>query len=288
MMLAVAIALVCAGWALAACGNGWLGRALRSPLTLRAGAVCLASIVLLYLIAGALWRLGRGRRRADGSAGTAAIEFVLLFPIALSIVLVMIQSMLVVVGNIVVHYSAFAAARAAVVHVPEKLSYEEPRNVVADPAYSGKFHRIRCAAVEAVKGVSAGKQGAGGSGGSGGAIVLEQGIDRFFSLYDRPSPRWVRTMLPSKYEYAWDYTEVSLQPPDNGQQYGDHEDLTVSVRHMLYLSMPYARALFGKPLPGGTGDYATEATATYTLTNQGVEDEIDVEVFPRYVGRSQQ
>ena len=41
-------------------------------------------------------------------------------------------------------------------------------------------------------------------------------------------------------------------------------------------------------MPAGDGDYATEAFATYTLTNQGVEDEIDVEVFPRYVGRGEE
>jgi len=278
---------LCAAWAWAACGDNWLGRALRDELSLKAGAAALLSLVGLYLVVGVIWRLGRARRRPGEESGTAAIEFVLLFPIALCIVLVMIQSVLVVTGNIVVHYAAYAAARAAVVWVPEKVSYDEPRNVVADPAYSAKMLHIRGAAVDVLKAVSASGKGAGGAGEAPGSLVVKDGYDRFFSLHNRPTPRWVHTMLPGKYDYAWEYTEVTLAPPADGEKYADHEDLTVSVRHWLYLSVPYAKRFFGDRLPSGRGDYATEATATYTLTNQGVEDEIDVEVFPRYVGRGQ-
>jgi len=287
-IVAVALLGVCALWVAGARGDGWFARSLRSPLTIRAGVVCLVSVVLLYVVGGVLLHLARGRGRADGKAGTAAIEMVLLFPIALCIILVMIQSMLVVTGNIVVHYAAYAAARSAAVQVPERVSYEEPRNVVLDPENSAKFHRVRSAAVGVMTAVSAGEAGAGGSGGSGGAVLLQEGLDRFFASYDRATPRWVATVLAAKYEYAWDYTEVTLRPPADGEKYADHEDLSVGVRHMLYLSVPYAKRIFGGEMPAGDGDYATEAFATYTLTNQGVEDEIDVEVFPRYVGRGEE
>ena len=287
-VLAGAVVVVCAAWGAGAAGGGWLGRALRDPLTIRAGAAALASALVLYLLVAAMRRLGRARRAAGGEEGTAAIEFVLLLPIALAIVLIMIQSLLVVTGNVAVHYSAYAAARAATVWVPEKVSYEEPRNVVSDPEYSAKFHRIRCAAAEAVKAVSAGKSGAGGATDTGAGLLVTEGLDRFFSLYEKRTPRWVHTMLQAKCNYAWHFTEVTLVPPADGERYEDHEDLTVFVRHMLYLSVPYANRFFGDPLPGGDGDYATEATARYTLTNQGVEDEIDVEVFPRYVGRGEE
>ena len=286
-VVGVAVLGLCVVWAVVACGDNWLGRALRDPLSLKAGGAALLSLVALYLVVGVMWRLGRTRRRPGGQSGTAAIEFVLLFPVALCIVLVMIQSVLVVTGNIVVHYAAYAAARAAVVWVPEKVSYEEPRNVVGNPAYSAKMLHIRGAAVEVLKAVSASASGAGGAGEAPGSVVLKEGYDRFFSLHNRPTPRWVQTMLPGKYDYAWEYTEVTLAPPADGEKYGDHEDLTVSVRHWLYLSVPYAKRFFGDRLPGGRGDYATETTATCTLTNQGVEDEIDVEVFPRYVGRGE-
>jgi hypothetical protein len=287
LVLAAVLAGVCAIWAAGACTAGWLGPALRDPMTIRHGAVALGSLAALYVLAGMMWRMGRARKRSGPADGTAAIEFVLLFPIALCVALVMMQSMLLVTGNIVVHYAGYAAARAAIVHVPERDVYEEPRNVVADPDYSGKWLRIRLAAVEALKGVSAGARGDWGPvpDDAGDGQAMEEGYDRFYALYDRPTPRWVRTMLANKWDYALAHTEVTLIEPAVGGVYGDHEDLTVTVRHQLYLSVPYAKRLFGRELYGGSGHYAAEATATYTLTNQGVEDQIDVEVFPRYVGR---
>ena len=151
-IVAAVVLAICAVWSAAAVGDGWLARALRSRVTVVGGVVFLASIVLLYLLAGVLWRTGRGRRRTTGDAGTAAIEFVLVFPIALTIVLVMIQSMLLVTQNIVVHYSAYIAARAAIVQVPRKVSYIEPRNVVAEPDSSEKMAHILKAAIWAVTG----------------------------------------------------------------------------------------------------------------------------------------
>ena len=42
--------------------------------------------------------------------------------------------------------------------------------------------------------------------------------------------------------------------------------------------------------PAGTirGDYGTDVVASFALTNQGEEDDIDVEVFPRYAGRGEE
>ncbi len=285
----LAAGAICAGWAIGALGGGWVGVFLRSRTTLLAGSLLLGTGLVLYVLMGAMWRLGReGRSRRSGSqAGTAAIEFALVFPFALSIVLVMIQSMLVVSGNLAVHYAAYMAARSAVVWVPEKVSYEEPRNVVSDPLASAKFHRIRSAAVYALMPVAAGKSGAGGTGASGGAATVREGVGRYFELSGWGQPRWIETMLEAKFRYAWDYTEVVLYPPADGPAYGDHEDLRVQVRHMLYLSVPYAKLIFGRELPAGNGDYGTSVEAAYALTNQGVEDEIDVEQFPRTVGKDE-
>jgi hypothetical protein len=94
-------------------------------------------------------------------------------------------------------------------------------------------------------------------------------------------------MLAGKYRYAWNFTEVSLMPPDDGDTYGANETISVRVNHMLYLSVPYANMVFrtfsGAELPGESGHYAAEVNVTCALTNQGVVDEIDVEQFPRYV-----
>jgi len=256
-------------------------------VTVVGGAVCLVSIVLLYLLMGVLWRVGRPRRRPAGDAGTAAIEFVLVFPVAMVIVMVMIQSMLLVTQNILVHYSAYIAARAAVVWVPEKVSYVETRNVVADADSSGKIDHIRKAAVWALTPAGAAKAGAGGAVGGDDTAAQEAAYRRLFSLYGRQPPNWITRMYPNMHDYAHDYTDVMLRPPAADGVYGDHEALTVTVRHTMFLSVPYVNRLFAdKDLP--EGDYGTEVEASYTLTNQGVEDDIDVEVFPRYVGRDEE
>jgi len=283
---AAVVGSVCAAWAVGARSAGWLGGALRDRATILHGAIALGCFVALCVLAEVMRRMGRRRARGGGSEGTAAIEMVLLFPFALVVALVMIQSMLLAAGNVVVHYAGYCAARAAIVHVPEKLSFEEPRNVLAPPGISEKRLRIRLAAVEAVKGVAAGCDGPWASSGSaGGSEVGEEAYERFFTLYGRRPPRWVHTMLADKWEYALAHTRVAISEPANGTIYGDHEDIRVSVYHDLYLSVPVARRVFGSELPGASGHFAAQATATYTLTNQGVEDEIDVEVFPRYVGR---
>ena len=38
-------------------------------------------------------------------------------------------------------------------------------------------------------------------------------------------------------------------------------------------------------MPAGNGDYATQVEASYALTNQGIEDDMDVEIFPQTVGK---
>lgn len=281
----IVLVVICAAWYVGSLGDGWVGRCLRSRLTLYAGGILLACVVVLYVLVGAAWRLGRAQRESQANsadAGTAAIEFALLFPIALMIVLVMIQSSLLVAGNLAVHHAAYVAARSAVVWVPENLSYGESRNVVGNPGGSAKLHRIHSAAVYAVMPVSAGRPDLGGQ--AENAVVIREGLRRFHELHNIPVPNWINTMLTGKYQYAWSHTDVSLQPPADGNAYGDHETLRVQVRHTLYLSVPYAGWIFGEPLgESGNNYYGTEVDASCALTNQGVEDEIDVEQFPQYI-----
>ena len=67
--------------------------------------------------------------------------------------------------------------------------------------------------------------------------------------------------------------------------FGDHEDIHVTVQHTLYLLIPYAAAIFGS-FPGGVelsfgqGEYGTVVNATCTLPNEGVQDYVDIEMFP--------
>ena len=288
LLMAATLAVVVAAWVAGAQGKSWFGQFLRDDLTIMTGGILLGCLPVLVLTLAVLWRLGaaaRARRREAAQEGTAAIEFALLFPIALCVVLIMIQSMLLAAGNLAVHKAAYDAARAAIVWVPEKVSDDEPRNKVD----SFKMQKIRGAAVAAVTPVSADHAvGGGGTGASAG--ILQDGFTQFYEQSSLRPPNWIRTRLASQLRYAEEFTEVTLDPPRTGDTYGDHEDLTVRVKHLLYLSVPYANQLFGlarsgRALPGDSGEYATEIVTSHTLTNQGVEDDIDVEIFPRAVGR---
>lgn len=265
-------------------GGSWIVQAVFSGPFLLAAGVAVLSVVLLGVIAVAMWRMAAARRsRVDGQGGTIMIEFALIFPIALMLVLLMVQSSLLLAGSLCVHYSAFCAARAAVTTVPLDYSPPEPSNFVdlANWGGSAKLRRVRLAAVYAVMPVSCGDEQAQDS-----SIALQDSLEEYFRGLGQQTPHWVRAMVGRKWQYADTHTDVMLDPPLNKVTYAPAEDLVVTVQHTFYLAVPYARRLFAvgndgvtMSLSGGT-DYGTKIRATCRLTNEGVQDYIDVEKWP--------
>lgn len=287
----IALAVLAGAWAWAARGHGWFADFLRDRYAI-AGTLmftfCLAVILAGWAV---LWRLGRqqrlrGKGAQDSQAGTAVPEFVLVLPFLFWIMLIMVQSMLMVAGNLAVHYASYIAARTAIVQVPSEPNGLETRNLVVDP--SMKRENVRQAAVNALVGVSASDSGAGGAGG-GDTAAVQAGLNGFFQQSGKGVPAWVGNYYQAKYDYANRYTQATLSGPVAPPAYGDHEDLTVRVNHTFYLSVPYARSVFcwipDFAHPIDNGGYGIDMDATCTLTNQGVVDKIDVEVFPRDVRR---
>ena len=116
------------GLAVAAVGDlpDWARTGLASPLSLKTLAIMLAGVTALVLLGLLLARLRGRRREAFGSfhgdqGGSAAIEMTLLMPFALMVFLIVIQAAILFNANMVVHYSAFCAARVAVTEVPRAL-----------------------------------------------------------------------------------------------------------------------------------------------------------------------
>jgi len=122
LLMPAVLLLAGAAWALSARGSGWWAQALRSGYFVRCGLGLMACAVALHVVALAIAGLGRRRRVLAGQDGLAVVEFVLLFPVALAIVLVMIQTAMMMAGNMLVHYSAFAAARSAMVIAPSEVT----------------------------------------------------------------------------------------------------------------------------------------------------------------------
>jgi hypothetical protein len=264
-------------------GN-WLLRAMTSPLSVTCGLIMLGCLGLLVVLGKILWLAGvRERGAARGERGAAMLEFVMVMPFALMIILIMIQSMLLMVGNVVVHYSAYCAVRVAIVTIPDDYIPSEPANEMNDGLNSDKYQRIRRAAEWALMPVSSSSPYVG----EAEIIELSGGLDTFFSAYGEETPEWAYTMLARKMQYARDYTEVTVDPPERGRgaPYGDKEDIHVTVRHTFYMGVPYANTVFaevvgGVELPFGAGEYGMMVEADCSLTNEGAQDYLDIEEFP--------
>ncbi len=294
--VSIALLLVTAGpslWAAARDpgGSHWLEQALTGRLFVRSAIILITSAVLAAVIGAAMWTAAapaRARRRPQ--EGAAIVEFALGMPILLMLSLIMAQASLLMGGNLCVNYAAFCAARSAVVTVPTFVGPDEYPNMVDDLGASGKLNRIKAAAVWAVFPISCSNYP-----GEEDTDTLEMGMDRFFDMYGRSTPRWVQRYFSPKLAYARQYTEVELvEPTDPPQEYtyngvpysgyGANEDLKVTVSHTFFLSVPYASWLLSK-LDGGVemdfadGEYGMVIRATCRLTNEGLRDSIDIEDF---------
>jgi hypothetical protein len=277
---------------LAAVSNQSLWAAILQEDSTRLGLVVIA-VCLLVLAVGmrTLWRLrpqparqARSRPIRD-QRGTATIEFALLFPIILFFVLLLTQTTMLLAGNAMVHYAAFAATRTAIVEIPLEIDGDEP-NVYTQSDGRWKRERIRAAAAFATLPV-AGQLDSGGGGSAAGDI--QGAFEAFYSGYGRNAPGWVENMIAGKMRYALENTDtvvmtwervddnrIEFSEIGSGQSYEftQRDAITVRVRHRLNLGVPYVNRIYADDRnPTGDGLYAL-VTAQYTLTNEGVRDEL--------------
>jgi hypothetical protein len=265
----------------------WLPHALGSAGVVKYALITMFLGFALCVVCYAMWRIGaRARARKRSEDGGALIEFALVLPFAVSLVLLLAQSSFLMVGHLCVQYSAYCAARAAIVAIPDDLAQyggEAQNYVRPDPDSSLKQLRLLRAAAWAIMPVSCSTKD---QGGSGELPELLEGLDDFFTAYGEETPGWVKANLERKWKYAVENTVVELAPPVSGDLYGDDEDIQVSIEHVFYLSVPVARTIFaalddGVELDIGEGEYGLIMRATCTLTNEGVQDYVDEETFPK-------
>ena len=105
----------------------------------------LALLVVLFFVAwllvrasGAHFRPGRlGRLHRDQVGSVQSLSFVLTLPLFIMIMLMIVQVSQLMIGTVIVHYAAFAAARSAAVWIPAHLPAPETANSIssyyADP-----------------------------------------------------------------------------------------------------------------------------------------------------------
>jgi len=100
----------------------WLGLLVGSVVCLR----------LLVRLDGSRPRIGRLRHlHTDESGSAQSLSFVLTLPFFVMIILFIVQVSQLMIGTIVVHYAAFAAARSAIVWIPAWVSPLEAENCIS-------------------------------------------------------------------------------------------------------------------------------------------------------------
>lgn len=227
--------------------------------------------------------------------GTATIEFVMVLPVLLILILLTLQFMLVMVGRLYVQYAAYAAARTAIVQIPQDYLDNTGEGVNEIQPYAeadGKMAVIRHAACWALVPVSGRADSTQNPIGNRGSELVDA-LNQAYAEGGASVPNWVEGMVVDKTNYAFEYTEVMLLAYDDvrGDEiyfqeildfhtYAPQDSVTVQVRHQLALTVPYIRALF-QDGENDSGPY-TDVTALTTLTNEGVDPTLPPETsLPR-------
>lgn len=263
--------------------ENWLLRALASPLAIRCGLILWASTVLLVAFGAVLWRAcaaGRARPRR-GEDGAVILEFAMCLPFMLMLVLLLVQSSLLMGGNICVHNAAYLAARSAIVQIPSDGGEVEPWNVLEHPDASGKYQRIKAAGIWGVVPISYGGEDIGAVD----TEAVSEGLAQFFQAYGAHRPGWVDGYLGRKLYYALENTHVHVVPAADGLEYDQYEDVHVKLTHKFYMAVPFVARLFRalgdedvRELSFGKGEYAMVIRASCKLTNEGVQSHVEEEM----------
>ncbi|MCC6682587.1 MAG: pilus assembly protein [Phycisphaeraceae bacterium] len=244
------------------------------------------------------FRLPPSALRSRSNQGMATIEFALVMPVVLFLMLVLIQTMLLMAGQLFVHYAAYAATRAAIVQIPLDLSQRgEPINVISIGSSSGKFGAIERAAVLAVMPVCGRDDASGGSQVDGEEFA--SALRQHYEMLGETTPRWVDTLAAERYCYAAEHTRIDLieliTDADGSSvqmrtltggthSFGMKDPVAVRVEHRFNLSVPYVRAIFADAkMPTKHGETAyTNITALQMLTLEGVDPAMPMEpTLPR-------
>jgi len=230
-------------------------------------------LILLGIVFSMLKAAGKAKRsikeiRGDED-GQAMTEFVITFPLLLFITLCIMQLSLIYTARLVVNYSAFSAARAAIVIIPSIVGAEAEGSI--DPEVDdGKLNIIRNAARLSCTPIAARASTVASSfyiaiAGHriyplqeigdflGGALNnIGDTLNSFFNAIGVHNGGKMATIAIDKYLYSYLFTQVQLLDDDfkkieSSTSYTTNP-VTVRVVHSFRLGIPIANAFFGKKM----------------------------------------
>lgn len=210
--------------------------------------LAIAALRLLIALSGGRWRLEALRSLHHDEAGAVqSLSFVLTLPVFVMIMMLIVQVSQLMIATVVVHYAAFAAARAAVVWIPAETNViDEGANRISSyapdadagiegngPTYtivpSGpKYQKIHLAAALACLPMAPSRD-VGAElppGGGGGALAALGEMMRMASPQLEQNPR-TGPRLRNKLAYSLSNTrvKVSFLHPDNEPPLADWDVL---------------------------------------------------------------
>lgn len=272
--------------------NAWAA-AWGGPLMWGLAGVMGGCVVVLILATRAVWVTGRGdgrgRALARGS-GTATVEFALVAPVAMFVLLLLCQITMLMVGNIFVNYAASAATRAATLVMADDRRGEGPNEFAAGARDADSkhqtIHRTAAFALAPISGVR--------GTGSGNAVVSDYvaAIGAHYEAYGQPVPQWVETRLAGRLSYALEATEIMLMrtvvdgstdpphvdftPLDEGflHAFDAREPITVRITHEYHLGVPYINRLLARVASDDDSEPTWTIRARSTLTNMGIRPDL--------------
>ncbi len=261
-------------------------------LCLGVAVLCLAGI---FLSVRAIWRMRRRQRLAalaTDSRAVATIEFTLVLPVLLFMILLLTQTTLLMGGNMFVHYAAFAATRSAIAYIPQDTETAtelpvggsgDPANVFTASSGQSKYDAILQSAYLAlapVAGRSSSEQAT--------STAITTGLDRLFSGMGKTTPNWVDELIAERVNYASANTMIEVLipvvideqtidyikiPEGSVYTFSPRDPVTVNVIHRFNLSTPWVNRIYADE-SHGERMYYREVYAGYTLTNEGLRDEL--------------
>lgn len=238
-----------------------------TPLIL--AIVC--GLILLGIVFSMLKAASKAKRsikeiRGDED-GQALTEFVLTFPLLLFITLCIMQLSLIYTARLVVNYSAFTTARAAIVIIPSIVDTEIEGTI--DPEVTdGKLNTIKNAARLTCIPIAARASTVASNfyisvaghktyplqeiGGFFGGLFNSLGdiLNPFFNALGIENGGKMASIAIDKYMYSYLFTQVQLldddfKPIESSTSY-TRNPVTVRVIHSFRLGIPIANAFFGK------------------------------------------
>lgn len=275
-------------------GQPVLQSVVQSELTWICLAVAVVCAVGILLAVRTLWRMRRRQALAGLPAdnrAVATIEFTLVLPVLLFMILLLTQTTLLMGGNMFVHYAAFAATRSAIAYIPQDTTTatQLPIRGAGDPAnlFTASPGRIKYDAIHKAAYLALLPVSGRSTGGATDASEIAGALSSLYSGMGRTPPNWIEALIPERVGYAAENTRIEVLIPEVvGEQveyiripegtsyaFNPRDPITVNVVHKFNLSTPWVNRIYADGQHGERG-YYREVYAGYTLTNEGNRDEL--------------